>query len=351
MLRKKKYKNSSLLLVALLLFTLIMGGCQGTEQAVSDSEQMSSEQQETTENTNIEKISMKIATLKGPTGMGLVQLMEKDELGEATLDYEFSVLGSPDDLVGKIVSGEVDAATIPTNLAAVLYQKTQGNIRIAAVNTLGVLYVVEKGDTIHSVADLKGKTIGSSGKGAAPDFVFRYILEKNGLDPEKDVTLDYKMQHADLSAALAEGDVAIALLPQPHVTAAMMKNPDLQVALNITEEWKSVTGDKELPMGALIVSKDFAENHKAELDSFLNEYEQSVAYVNEQSEEASALIEKFEILPKAAVAKKAIPLCNITYIEAENAKEFLKEFYQILFDFEAKSVGGKLPDDEFYYKK
>lgn len=332
------------LLIMVFLSTTILVACQRPNV-----------QEETTPapapTEQAEKTIIKVGTLKGPTGMGMAELMEKDEKGETKSDYEFMILGSPDDMVGKIVSQEVDVAAVPTNLAAVLYSKTQGNIKLAAVNTLGVLYVLENGDTIHSVKDLQGKTMSSSGKGASPDFVLQYILAGNGLAPEKDVIIDYKLQHAELASALAAGDVSLAMLPQPHVTAAMMQNPDLRIALDITKEWETLQGEgSKLPMGSLIVSKDFAENNPEALQDFLSEYKQSVEFVNANIDEAAALIEKFEILPKAAIAKKAIPLSNIVYYDAAEAKPFLEEFYTVLHGFDPKSVGGQLPDEEFYYQ-
>lgn len=306
----------------------------------------------TQEETQKEKVKMRVAALKGPSGMGMVELMQKNETGEAALDYEFTIMGSPDDLVGKIISGEVDVAAVPTNLALVLHNRTEGAVQVASVNTLGVLYVVENGDTIHSINDLKGKTVYSSGKGASPDYVFRYILQKNQLAEDKDVMLDYKLQHAELAAALVAGDVSIGLLPQPHVTTALMKNPNLRIALDITEEWTKVVGNEDkLVMTATIVQKEFAENNKEALDTFLEEYKQSVNFVNTQMDEAAGLIEKYEILPNTAIAKKAIPYCNIVYIDAEEAKPFLEGFYQVLFSFDPKSVGGKLANEGFYYKK
>ncbi|MEW9124388.1 MAG: ABC transporter substrate-binding protein, partial [Thermotaleaceae bacterium] len=295
---------------------------------------------------------MKVAALKGPTGMGMVELMERQETGEAALDYDFTLVDSPDDLVGKVISGEVDVAAVPTNLALVLHNRTEGAVQLLAVNTLGVLYVLEKGDSIHSVADLKGKNVYTSGKGASPDFIFQYILKKNQLEADKDVILDYKLQHADLAAALAAGDVDIALLPQPHVTSAMMRNADLRIALDITEEWdKAMEKEGQLAMGCMIVQKKFAEEQPEALEAFLDEYRQSVDFVNQQLDEAAALIEKYGILPNAAIAKNSIPYSNIVYMDAQEAKPYLQDYYEVLFNFDPKSVGGKLADEGFYYKK
>lgn len=301
---------------------------------------------------DVEDRVVEVAALNGPTGMGLVKLMEDNNNNKSLLNYEFSLMASPDDLVGKIMNGEVDIAALPSNLAMVLYNKTEGQIQLAAVNTLGVSYLLENGNKIQTVKDLKGQTINVSGKGAIPDFAIQYILEKNDLEIDKDVMVDFKLQHAELAAAMAEGDVEIGLLPQPHVTTAMMKNQDLRIALDITEEWKNVnTDNSELAMGVIIVQKEFAENNKEMLDIFLEEYRQSVNFVNDEIDEAAELIEEYGILPNAAIAKKAIPYSNIVYIEAQEGKEFLEELYEILYSFEPKSIGGKLGDEDFYYKK
>ena len=299
----------------------------------------------------VQKEVIKIAALKGPTGMGMVKLMEDDENETSTLDYDISLLESPDDIVGKIISKEIDIAAVPTNLALTLYNKTQGEIQILAVNTLGVVYVLENGQEINSVADLKGKTMAASGKGATPDFVMQYILKQNNLEQDKDVMVDFSLQHAELAAAMAQGDVKLGMLPQPHVTTAMMKNPDLRIALDLTKEYKDASGtDSSLPMGCIIVQKDFAESKKDVVEQFMVEYNASVDFVNEQSSDAAKLMEKFMILPNAAVAEKAIPYSNIVFIKAMDAKASLEEYYKILFDFEPKSIGGKMADDGFYYQ-
>lgn len=297
-----------------------------------------------------EKIDINVAALKGPTGMGMVELMEKSAAGETANTYTFELTSSPDDLVGKVLNGELDIIAVPTNLASVLYNRTEGGVQLAAVNTLGVLYVLEAGDSVQSLDDLKGKTLNTSGKGASPDFVIQYLLNERGLRPDVDVMLDYKLEHADLATALVAGDVTLALLPQPHVTTAMMRNPDLRIALDITAEWHAATqGAADLAMGVIIVQKAFAQEHPEALNAFLDEYKASVNFVNTNIAQAAELIAKYEILPNAAVAEKAIPLSNIVYIDAMDAKASLDAFYQVLFDFEPKSVGGKLADEGFYY--
>ena len=336
-----------ILIIALLMFVV---ACSND----ADAPDMSLEEENPVveDTTDIEDRIVQVAALNGPTGMGMVKLMEENENDKTLLKYEFTLMSSPDDLVGKIINKEVDIAAVPSNLAMVLYNKTEADIQLAAINTLGVSYILENGDSIQSIEDLKGKTINVSGKGAIPDFALQYILDKNGLEIDKDVMVDFKLQHADLAAAMVEGDVEIALLPQPHVTTAMMRNEDLRIALDMTDEWKKVNSDNsELVMGVIIVQREFAENNKEMLDIFLEEYRQSVVFVNEEIDEAAQLIEKYGILPNAAIAKRAIPYSNIVYIDAQEGKESLNELYEILYNFEPKSIGGKLGDEEFYYKK
>ncbi len=340
---KHMVRKLAFLFVALAM-VVNLAACSNTSPTV---EEPSNEGKEI-----LEKAKVRVAALNGPTGMGMVNLIEKADADEAENAYDFTLLGSPDELVGKIINGEVDVAAVPANLAMVLYNRTEGQVQLAAVNTLGVLYLLEDGDTIQSMADLRGKTLYSSGKGSMPDFIFQYLLKANQLQLDKDVIIDFKLQHAELAAAMATGDVKLGLLPQPHVTNAMMKNPDLRIALDITEEWRKATDNSaELAMGVIIVQKDFAENHKPVLDAFLDEYKASVDFVNNSQAEAAELIAKYGILPNAAVAKNAIPYSNIVYIDAEEAKASLEELYQVLYSFEPKSIGGKLADEGFYYKK
>ena len=295
-------------------------------------------------------VAVKVAVLKGPTGMGMVKLMEDNANHQENVKYEFIVSGAPDELIGKVVNGEVDMAALPTNMAATLYQKTHGQIQLTAVNTLGVLYIVENGTEINSINDLKGKKMYASGKGATPDYALRYILKQNGIDPEKDIEVDFSVQHAEVAATFAAGDAPIALLPQPHVTSALMKNKNARIALDLTEEWeKAAKGTSQLAVGCMVVQKDFAQKHEPVLSQFLQQYEQSVEWVNANAAEAGILIEKHGILPNAKLAETALPKCNIVFMDANESKDLLNGFYKVLFDFNPASVGGKIPDEAFYY--
>ncbi|KOF56042.1 MULTISPECIES: ABC transporter substrate-binding protein [Clostridium] len=335
----KKIIKKSIVIFTTLVFILALTACGENKQ-------------NSTTKDITKKTVMNIAALKGPTGMGMVQLMENQDEKKSALDYKFTLSDSPDELVGKIVNGEIDVAAVPTNLALSLYNKTKGKVQFAAVNTLGILYVLENGSSIKSVSDLKGKTIGASGKGTTADYVLQNILKKNNLTIGKDINVEYKTQHADLATALAAGNTNVAVLPQPFVTTAMMKNKNLRIALDLTKEWnKSMGSDSKLAMGCIIVQKKYIEKNKKDFNKFLDEYKKSVDFVNNNVDKASTLIEKYKIVPKAQVAKKAIPYSNIVYIDSKEAKTFMNQFYKVLFAFNPKSVGGKLPDEGFYYER
>ncbi len=293
---------------------------------------------------------VRVAALKGPTAMGMVKLMD-DGAGAASPRYEFTIAASADELTPRLVQGDVDICALPANLASVLYNNTEGQIQVLAVNTLGVLYIVESGDTVHSVEDLRGKTIYSSGKGSTPEYALRYMLSQNGVDPDTDVAIEWKSEHAECVAALSAGEGGIAMLPQPFVTTAQMKNESIRVALDLTAEWEKLSS-KESPAtlitGVVVARREFAEAHPDLVNGFLSAYHGSVDYVNQDTQGAAALVGKFDIVPEA-VAQKALPQCNITYIVGDEMKEKLSGYLQALFDQNPKAVGGALPQDDFYY--
>ena len=299
-----------------------------------------------------EKIQISVAALKGPTAIGMVEMMHNAQEGTTANDYQFTLAGAPEELVGKIVQGEFDIAAVPTNLASTLYNKTEGEVQLAALNTLGVLYIVENGDTIHSMADLAGKTIYATGAGSTPEFALNYLLEQNGLQVGTDVQVEYKTEHSELATLLASGQADIALLPQPFVTSVLNQNEQVRVALDLTEEWEKATqGASVLTMGCVVVQKSFAEEHPEALAQFMAEYEASVNFVNDPAnlETAAQYTEDFDIIA-AAVAQKAIPQCNIVFMTGEEMQQATQGFLEVLFEADPASVGGKLPDEGFYYQ-
>lgn len=295
--------------------------------------------------------TLRIAGLKGPTTMGLVNLLSMEKNGTAAMDYDLQLYGAADEIVPKLIKGNLDMAAIPANLAATLYQKTNGGIQVLAVNTLGVLYVVEKGDTVHSFADLKGRTILSTGKGTTPEYVLRYLLTKNGLDPDKDVKIEYYSEASEVTAQMAATKKdAIAVLPQPYVTAAQMKDSELRVVLDLTKEWNKVC-DTQLITGVTVVRTAYAEDHPDVVQAFLKDYEKSVNAANTDIDGTAALCEEIGVVAKAAIAKKALPKCNIVYRRGEEMKKDISAYLQVLYDASPAAVGGKLPGDNFYWVK
>lgn len=287
---------------------------------------------------------LRVAGLKGPTTMGLVNLMESDD----GANYTFSMYGAADEIVPLLVKGELDAAAVPANLAATLYQKTQGQVEVACVNTLGVLYIVENGDTVQSVADLKGQTIVTTGKGTTPEYVLRYVLSQNGLDPDSDVNIVYCSEATEALSQVQAGQATIAMLPQPFVTSALSQVEGLRVALDMNDEWEKVAGS-QLVTGVLVVRKDAVEADPDAFEEFLNGYAASVEAANTDLEGTAALCETYGIVAKAALAQKALPECNIVFERGEQMKTDLVNYFQVLYDADPSSVGGAMPADDFYY--
>lgn len=285
---------------------------------------------------------IRIAALKGPTGMGMVKLADKQNYP----NYKVSIEASPDALNPQIISGEVDVAAVPVNLASVLYNKLDGDISVLAVSTLGVLYVVEAGSEVNSVADLAGKTVYATGQGATPEYILNYLLDKNGVS--ESVEVNYVGEHAALATMLANGSAEIGMLPEPNVTSTLAGNDNLRIALNLTEEWNKVCST-ELVQGVVIARKSFVNEHPEAIEQFLREYEKSSAFVNENIDEAAKLIADAGILGNVEIAKKAIPNCNISFSKGEAMHKAVEGMLAVLFEANPKSIGGKLPDKDFYY--
>lgn len=304
------------------------------------------------------KTTVKLATLQGPTGMGMAYLLDDSDNGQTINKYEYTVASSPDEITGKLVSGDFDIAALPTNAAATLYNKTNGKIKLLALNTGCVLYILEKGDTIKSISDLKGKTVYVSGQGSTPEFVLDYLLEENGLKVGTDVNLDFTYStHNDLVAFAAGGNADVVLLPEPAVTALISKNPDMRVALSINDVWADTVKDTgysgtEIAMGCVAVNSEFADAHPDAVKTFLSEYEKSIKDIcsTENIDKSSEVIAKVGIVAAAGVAKSALPRCNIIFEDGEEMQTKVEGFYKVLFDALPNSVGGKLPDENFYYK-
>ena len=297
-----------------------------------------------------EKTTVRIGGLKGPTTLGLLSLQEKTTNGEAKEAYEFSMMTAADEILPLMIKGELDIALLPANVASVLYNKTNGGISVIDINTLGVLYMVSGDSSIDEITDLKDKTIYLTGKGTTPDYVLHYILTENGFT-ESDYTLEYKSEATEVAAVLAENPDAIGLLPQPFVTAACAQNEALSVVLDMNEQWAAVQGEggSRLVTGVTVVRNEFLEENEKAVKNFLAEHEESTKNINEDVEHGASLAVEAGIIAKEPIAKKAIPNCNITYIDGEEMKQALSGYLNVLFEQDASSVGGALPADDFYY--
>ena len=290
--------------------------------------------------------ALRVAALKGPTAMGMVKMMSDD----AGSSYAFDIHAAADEITPKLVQGELDVAALPANLAAVLYQRTGGELQVLAVNTLGVLYIAERGDSIHSVSDLKGRTIYSAGKGSTPEYALNYILRQNGLEPGVGVTIEYKSEHAECLSALMGDESACAMLPQPFLTVAMTKAPDMRMALDLTKEWDALQADGGSAMitGVVVARRAAVAENPDAIDMFLADYAESVAYTNADVPGAAALIGAYDIVT-AEVAEAALPACNIVCITGEEMQQKLSGYLEVLFEQDPEAVGGALPDAQFYY--
>lgn len=293
--------------------------------------------------------TVKVATLAGPTGMGMAEMMVNGvDLGE-NVTTEFTVAGAPDQVTAGVINGDYQIAAVPTNLASVLYNKTEGKVVLGAVNTLGVLYIVaDENEGITSMADLKGKTIIASGQGSTPEFVLNYLLQKSGLTPGVDVTINYVAEHSEAATQLVSGQATIAMLPEPFVTTVTAKKATLKVAVDMNNAWETANNGAKLEMGCLIVNKEWAAANPELVENFMKAYETSVKSVNENPAQGAKNIVSAGIMADATIAEKAIPNSNIVFISAKDAKVALNEYYTILAGFEPKSIGGKVPGDDFY---
>ena len=285
---------------------------------------------------------IRMKALKGPTGMGVAYL---EELGEG--QYDLTIAAKPDEIVPLLLKGELDVACVPANVASVLYNKSQGGIITLGINTLGVLYMMENGEEIQSMADLKGKTIVASGKGMTPEYALRYLLTENGIDPDKDVTIEWKSEHSECVSALATGAATIAMLPQPFATVAQTKIEGLRSALDMTAEWNALDNGSQLVTGVVVAQKAFVEEHAALVEQLMADYAQSVEMVNGDPAAAGVRIGEMGLV-EAQVAEKALPFCNIVCITGDEMKDALSGYLQVLFDANPESVGGAMPGEDFY---
>lgn len=343
---KLSTKLISLVLAVLMLLSLALVSCGGGDDTTAD----------TTEGSGApEKKTLRIATLAGPTGMGMSKMMLE---GSSNPNYTYTFNVSPDpsllvtEMIGTLAGTEAsfDIAALPTNSAANVFNKTNGAYKVLALNTLGVLYVLENGNTITSIESLRGKTIGVSVPGSTPEYILRYVLSQNGIDPEKDVTLQFYADHDTLAAQMISGAVDIGMLPEPKVSAVKAQNSNVRVALSLTDEWDNIS-DKKLVQGCVVVNSAFADANPDLIATFLADYAKSAEYIANPAnlDDAAAKIVAAGIVPKAPIAKSALPNANIVLITGEEMKTTLGAFLEVLSSYKPASIGGSVPSDAFYY--
>ena len=293
--------------------------------------------------------TMRLGGLRGPTTMGMVKLLDDASAGATFNHYDFTIAGAADELTPLLIRGELDIVAMPANLAAVLYNNTGGAIQLLAVNTLGVTYIVETGDEIHSFADLQGKTVYATGRGAVPEYTLRYLLEANGIDPDRDVALEWRAEPPEVVAILGQTG-GVAMLPQPFVTVAQNTLPDLRIALNMTEAWEALDNGSSLITGVLAVRRDFAAAYPDQIAIFLDEYRASADFVNANVAEAAIMVEAWDIV-RAPIAEIAIPYCHIVFLEGAEMRRAIAGYLDVLYAQNPRSVGDALPGDDFYYQR
>lgn len=298
-----------------------------------------------------EKVTVKVGALKGATTLGLLPLENKAANGEAGENYEFSMMTAADELLPMMIKGELDIALLPSNVASILYQKTNGGVTVIDINTLGVLYMVSGDSSVTGVEDLAGRTIYLTGKGTTPDYVLHYILSGNGMDADSDCTLEYKSEATEVAALLAENPDAIGLLPQPFVTAACAQNDALSVILDMNAEWEKLQGEdgSRLVTGVTVVRNEFLQEHENAVAAFMEEHQASAQSMNSDVENGAKLAAASGIIAKEPIALKAIPKCNITYIDGADMKQAMSGYLEVLYEQNPESIGGALPGDDFYY--
>ena len=288
-----------------------------------------------------------LGLLNGPTGMGAAKLLSDNDAGETVNHYAVTLGSDPaNDILPKLNNGELDIAALPTNVAANLYNKT-GKVQLLALNTLGVLHILENGDTVNSLADLNGKTLYAINQGTNTEYVLDYLLTQNGLDPDADVDIQWKTSE-EVTSLMASGEIDLCMLPVPAATTVLMQNSDVRDAVDLSDAWTESGANGTFTMGCVVVRTEFAQENPQAVQDFLTEYEASINYIKDNPEEGAALIEQYGIVPKAAIAQAAIPQANMIFVAGQDMKS-ISSYYEVLFAADPESIGGSIPDDGFYY--
>jgi len=292
---------------------------------------------------------VRVGALRGPSGMGIAPLIEWSENEHHTINtYHFTMMGAPEEVTAALISGELDIATVPTNVASLLYNRLDGQLKVIGINTLGVLFILDSTGEIHEIEDLRGKTINATGQGATPQFALEYILHTNGLEPGVDVEIVFNAEHAELASLMVAGNVSLGMLPQPFVTTVLNRSDDFQIAIDLTEAWEEANPGTQFVQGVLVVRSEFLERYPDAVKIFLNDHAHSVAYANANPDSAAVLIELYDILP-AQIAVQAIPRSNLVHIDGPEIQPLIESVLTVLYDANPQTVGGALPSEDFFF--
>ena len=338
--------------LALALTAGLLAGCTGGSGSQSPSPTPSQTVTPTptpSETAPAEKQTVNLAVLKGPSGVGAAKLLADSDAGETANDYAYSILADNTEIVAGLSSGSLDIAAVASNVAANLYNKTNGGIQIAAVSGLGVLYILENGNTVQSMADLKGQTLYATGQGANPEYVLNYLLTENGVDPAE---VDIQWKTADeVSALMVSGEARLCMMPVPAATAIQMSNPDVREALDLSAEWDGLNNGSHLTMTCIAVRTAFTQEHPEAVENFLADYAASVEYVKGDPAAASELVAQYGITPKAKIAELAIPKCSLVCITGKvDMADTIQGYFEVLSAANPDALGGSIPDDGFYFE-
>lgn len=353
-------KFPALLLALSLLFTLTACNPAGADPSIEPTQESSaapglepsSQPAGTPSLSGDDEPDIRLAVLSGPTGVGAAKLLDSVNGNQAELraGYAYTIANDNSELVAGLTGAdpEFDIATVASNVAVNLYNKTDGGVQIIAVGTLGVLHILESGGKteINSMADLVGKTVYAAGQGANPEYVLRYLLRENGLDGVEVVFADA----SEISAKLISGEIECAMLPVPAATAAIMKSEGkVRAAIDLTEAWDSLRNGSQLIMTAVVARTEFAQAHPDLVAGFLADYEASIDFVNNNVDEAAELVAGLGITPSAPIAKQAIPQCHLAFLSGMDMVAAISDYYSVLYSIDPAAVGGSLPDDGIYW--
>jgi len=349
-------RTKLLMLMLIAIFSLALMACNGSDSLPAEQDPVPPdevtdappEDAGIAEEFEAQGAHVSVGAIRGPSGMSIAPLMEWSQGGQTSNVYHFTLGGSPEDMTAGIISGELDIAAVPINLASVLYNRLEGEIRIIGINTLGVLSVLDATGEIHEVEDLRGRTINIIGQGATPQFALEHILRQNGLEPGVDVQIEFNAEPAELASLMIAGNIQIGMLPQPFATTVLNNSDDIRLAIDLTREWEIATPGTQFVQTAIVVRTAFLDGNLDAVRLFLEDHYNSVAYVNANPERAAALMELYDIIP-AAIAVQAIPRSNLVHIDGSAMVPFVESVLGVLYGANPQAVGGALPSEDFFF--